>query len=73
FVQVPGGGRGLAWASVWDDVDARDRFLEALGPAPAGFPEASTLGALDVSGHPGALLRIGLPESVQVRVGLARP
>lgn len=73
LVDLPGGDRGLAWATVWDDVAARDRFLEALGPEPGGFPAGATLSAQDVAGHPGALLRVGLSASVHVRVELARP
>lgn len=72
LVDLPGGGQGLAWAIVWDDEASRDRFVEALGPEPAGFPGGATLEALAVSGHPGALLRVGLPDSVRVTVGLAQ-
>lgn len=73
LIDLPGGGRGLAWAIVWDSVAARDRFVDALGPEPAGFPGGATLKALDVDGHPGAILRVGLPDSVRVSVGLAGP
>jgi len=66
LIDLPQGGRGLAWVSVWDDERARDRFVEALGPEPAGFPGGATLEAQDVSGHAGAVLRVGLPASVRV-------
>ena len=72
LIDLPGGGQGLAWAIVWDDGASRDRFVGALGARPAGFPGGATLEALDVSGHPGALLRVGLPDSVQIEVELAQ-
>ena len=66
LIDLPDGGQGLAWVSVWDDEEARDRFVGALGPEPAGFPVSATLEARDVAGRPGALLRVGLPASVRV-------
>ena len=57
--------------TVWDDESARDRFMTSLGPTPAGFPAAATLEVMDVAGHPGALLRVGLPDSVQVLANLS--
>lgn len=68
LVERDGGEVGLAWATVWDDEAARDRFVAALGPTPAGFPKAASLAALDVGGRPGALLRIGLPSTVGIDV-----
>jgi hypothetical protein len=70
LVRLPGGGEGLAWASVWDDVAARDAFVGALAGHLGGLPAAATLETLDVDGHAGALLRVGLPERVAVRVGI---
>lgn len=72
LIDLPAGGRGLAWAIVWDDGASRDRFVSALGASPTGFPGGATLEALDVSGRPGALLRVGLPDSVGVVVGIDR-
>lgn len=71
LVELPDGGTGLAWASVWDDRERRDRFVDALSNHLDGFPQAATLAAMDVDDLPGALLRVGLPPSVSVRVGRA--
>jgi len=71
LIDLAEGGRGLAWATVWDDVAARDRFLDALGPRPDGFPASATAEAIEVGGRPGVLLRVGLPTSVRVEVGIA--
>jgi hypothetical protein len=69
LIELPGGGRGLAWVTVWDDVPVRDRFVAALGEEPE-FPGGATLTATEVAGHPGALLRVALPSSVRVDVGV---
>lgn len=63
------GGTHLAWASVWDDVASRDRFLEALAPGLAALPGPAALTPLEVGGRPGALLMVGGP--LEVRVSLA--
>ena len=68
LVRLSDGSEGLAWASVWDDAAARDAFVGALAGHVGGLPRAATLRSLDVDGHPGALLRVGLPESASVRV-----
>lgn len=64
------GQEGLAWASVWDDAEARDRFVEALGPALSKLPEPAVLTPMEVDGLPGALLMVG-GEGVEVSVSLA--
>lgn len=66
LVAAPDGGLRLAWASVWDDVQARDRFVEALAPGLGGLPEPATLTPLDVDGRAGALLMVGDPMEVRV-------
>ncbi|MDT8342009.1 MAG: hypothetical protein RQ751_10900, partial [Longimicrobiales bacterium] len=53
------GRYALAWASVWDDVEARDRFVETLRPGLARLAGTPRLVPLDVGGHAGALLRVG--------------
>jgi hypothetical protein len=68
LVDLPDGSQGLAWATVWDDVAARDRFVAALTDHLDGFPLDASLEPLDVDGRPGALLRVGLPSTVTVRV-----
>jgi hypothetical protein len=59
----------LVWASVWDDVGARDRFVSTLGPGLHGGGEAELV-AIDIGGRPGALLRVG-PDVGEVRVELS--
>lgn len=68
LVRRPDGTQALAWASVWDDVRSRDDFVGALGGHLEGLPGVATLVAVDVEGHPGAVLRVGLPEGVDVKV-----
>jgi len=68
LVSLPGGGQGLAWASVWDEAGVRDAFLNALVGHLDGLPAPATLEPLEVEGHPGALLRVGLPDRADVRV-----
>jgi hypothetical protein len=53
------GARFLAWQSVWDSAEARDRFQEALGAQVARFPVRTSLVTSDQGGRPGALLLIG--------------
>ena len=59
---------GLAWAAVWDDEEARDRFLEALQPAVPGLGETASLEAVTLDGRPGTLLRVGEIPDVSVRL-----
>ncbi len=73
LVSLPGGGSGLAWASVWDEAVDRDRFVAALGDALGAFPLVATLEALEVDGRPVALLRVGLEGGVAVRLEGGRP
>jgi hypothetical protein len=72
LVELAGGAQGLAWASVWDSPEARDGFVAGLGVHLAEFPGGATLKAVDIAGLPGAVLRVGLPDSVDVRVRKAR-
>jgi len=62
------GRRALVWQGVWDDVASRDRFVEALGPSPAGFPLATHLEANEVMGRPGSLLIVGDLEGAEPTV-----
>lgn len=68
LVRLADGSEGLAWASVWDDAGARDRFVDALGARLDGWARPATLEPLDVDGHAGALLRVGVPAGTEVRV-----
>lgn len=58
----------LVWGSVWDDTEARDRFIAALRPALGGFPLPATLDAIEVGTRPGVLLRVGFEGSVEVTI-----
>lgn len=65
-------GTTLVWVSVWDDVEARDRFVATLAPFPLGDAShgESALEALEVEGRPAALLRVGPGvEGVEIRLG----
>lgn len=72
LVDAPDGSRGLVWASVWDNTAARDGFVSALAAHLDGFPGGATLVAIDVEGHPGALLHVGISADADVRIRLAQ-
>lgn len=59
---------GLVWASVWDSVNERDRFVQGFQPALGALGGPATLQALEFLGRPGALLRVGIPETVAVEI-----
>lgn len=61
-----GNTRGLAWLSVWDDVAARDRFAAGFEAALPALGAAAELQNMTIDGHPGVLLRVGLPAGVAV-------
>lgn len=65
----PGEGApsGLVWASIWDDVAARDAFVAAFAPAVGRLPGVATWGAIEIDGRPGALLTVGYDAEVTVR------
>jgi hypothetical protein len=68
LLRNPSGEDGLLWASVWDSMEARDRFATGFGPALAGLAAPATLDRIDVGGRPGLLLRLSVPEDVEVVV-----
>ena len=65
---------GLVWASVWDSETERDAFVSGLQRGLGGLPAPATLVAVELLGRPGALLRVGLGEDVEVALseGLSR-
>lgn len=67
------GAGGLVWASVWDSEGQRDAFVSALQGGLGQLPLPATLVAADVLGRPGALLRIGLGESLEVEISEGTP
>jgi hypothetical protein len=72
LIDVPGGGQGLALVVLWDDLASRDAFVGGLAGRLSVFPRPATLEPLEVDGHPGALLRVGVPATVRVRSRLIR-
>jgi len=60
------GGRGLAWVSVWDDVASRDRFAAGFESALSGLGGPAEMETAVIDGHPGVVIRIGLPAGVSV-------
>jgi hypothetical protein len=71
LLRTPDGSEGLVWASVWDSEAERDRFVQGFTQALESLESPATLMAVDVSGRPGCLLRIGIPVDtpVDIRVG----
>ncbi|MBT8405631.1 MAG: hypothetical protein KJP18_17370, partial [Gemmatimonadetes bacterium] len=62
------GAAGLVWATVWDDVAARDAFVTRLDALTGGFPRPATVEPVEVDGLPGALLRVGFEGPIEIRV-----
>jgi hypothetical protein len=74
LLKVPGNETdGLVWASVWDSEGQRDAFVSALQGGLGQLPLPATLVEADVLGRPGALLRIGLGEGVEVEISEGTP
>ncbi|MGW8265328.1 MAG: hypothetical protein ACWGSQ_03110 [Longimicrobiales bacterium] len=67
------GADGLVWASVWDSEDQRDAFVSALKGGLGHLPLPTTLVATDVVGRPGALLRAGVAQGVEVGIAEGPP
>lgn len=63
-----GSADGLVWVSVWDSEEQRDVFVGALRGGLKDLPLPASLVATDVLGRPGALLRIGLGEGVELEI-----
>jgi hypothetical protein len=58
---------GLAFATVWSDAGARDRFVTAANGPMARFGGAARAHALEVDGRPGSLVLVGaLDDDVTV-------
>jgi hypothetical protein len=62
----------LAWVSIWDSEDERDRFVEGFASAVSNFPAPATLERTEYLGRPGAILRVALPPDLQVEVNEKR-
>lgn len=70
LVQLPGGGRGLAWVVVWDDETSRDAWVAGLTGRLGRLPAPATLEAIEVDARPASLLRVGLPADVRIRAAI---
>lgn len=68
LVEGPGGD-GLAWASVWDDDAARDRFAATVEAGGGGLRKAFSMERREVDGRPVAVLRVGEVGDVAVTLG----
>jgi hypothetical protein len=68
LLRSPDGTEGLVWVSVWDSPEERDRFLNGFRAAAEGFSSPASLGATEILGRPGAILRVSIPQSVGVQV-----
>jgi hypothetical protein len=66
-----GGDAALVWVSVWDDQQARDRFVEGFGGATDRLGPNAMLRPATVDGRPGAVLTIGSVDGLDVtfRIG----
>jgi hypothetical protein len=53
------GNRSLAWFGVWDTSAQRDKFVRALEPLLAAFPQPASLTVLEIGGLPGTRLLVG--------------
>ncbi|MEX0980162.1 MAG: hypothetical protein WDZ89_03650 [Gemmatimonadota bacterium] len=65
----------LLWVSVWDDAEARRRFMDALSPTLGRFPFGATIEEIEIDGGSGVLLRAGAGASdpVDARAQPGRP
>jgi hypothetical protein len=61
-------GRTLIWATVWDDAGARDRFVAEVEVALPYRLEDAAISSREVAGHPAAVLTVGPPLEVELRV-----
>ena len=62
-------GPALAWATIWDDAAARDRFVSTLRPALGKLPRPATLEATRIGDRPGAILLVGTIPTVSATLG----
>ena len=69
LVESPTGGEdGLVWASIWDSEVQRDAFVNGLSLGLHTPPAQATLVALEILGRPGALLRVGAGNGLEVEI-----
>jgi hypothetical protein len=73
LVELPGGARGLAWYTVWEDGAARSRFASAMQTVLPRLGAAASLDSLEVAGRPATLLQIGEVEGVTARSAVPAP
>jgi hypothetical protein len=68
LVERPDRRRALVSYVVWESVEARDAFVEAMGSALDRFGAETRVRATQVSGHAVSVLTVGPVEGVEVRV-----
>jgi hypothetical protein len=68
LVEDGAGGRGLILAVAWDEVAARDAFMDRLGAHLDAFPARAELESLDLPVGPVSLLRVGSALATPVTV-----
>lgn len=74
YVLVEGdAGDGLAWVTVWDGNEERDRFAEAVRARLPALPRPAALEVRDVSGRPVAVLSVGDAPALEIEVEGGRP
>jgi hypothetical protein len=69
LIETTDGSDALAWVAVWDDVGARDRFIDTLGGGIDRLPARASLAPLEVAGRPVSVLRVGTVGEVTVDLG----
>ncbi|MGE0159459.1 MAG: hypothetical protein AB7T31_08590 [Gemmatimonadales bacterium] len=67
LVELADGTRALAWYAVWEDASTRSRFMRAMQTVLPELGAESSLEAVDVSGRPATLLRVGKVGEVSAR------
>ena len=65
-----GAGLGLAWAVLWSESEARDRFAALVQASGDAFGGPVSVDRTEVNGRPATLMRIG-DDSVRVSFGVA--
>ena len=65
---LEGGRVSLAWGTVWDSAEARDQFVDAVAASAWAGRAGAEVDVMDADGRPGALVRVGDPPTVEVRL-----
>ena len=63
------GHHSLAWFSLWDTEEQRDRFVRELEPRLSAFPSQASLTAMEIGGLPATRLLVGDVPDVAASLG----